>query len=52
MSNNMIISTAVAPVHREPGFSSEMVTQGLMWESVSLNEEQDDWQRVKMDDEY
>ena len=52
MSNNMIISTAVAPVHREPGFSSEMVTQGLMWESVSLNEEQDDWQRVQMDDEY
>ena len=43
MSNNMIISTAVAPVPREPDFRSELVTQGLMWESVSLNEEQDDW---------
>ena len=52
MNRKAVISTAVAPIHKDPGFSSEMVTQGLMWESVSLNEEQDDWQRVQMDDEY
>ena len=52
MSNNMIISTAVAPVHREPGFSSEMVTQGLMWESVTIEKEQDNWQRIQMVDGY
>ena len=52
MSREAVISTAVAPIHKEPGFSSEMVTQGLMWESVTIEEEQDDWQRVQMVDGY
>ena len=52
MIDFMVISTAVAPIHKEPGFSSEMVTQGLMWESVTIGEEEDDWQRIQMDDGY
>ena len=52
MSRKAVISTAVAPIHKESGFSSEMVTQGLMWESVTIIEEQDDWQRVQMVDGY
>jgi len=52
MSREAVISTAVAPIYKEPGFSSEMVTQGLMWESVSIEEKRDDWQRVQMLDGY
>ena len=52
MSRKAVISTAVAPIHKEPEFISEMVTQGLMWESVTIVEDQDDWQRVQMDDGY
>ncbi len=52
MNRKAVISTAVAPIHKEPGFRSEMVTQGLMWDSVTMVEGQDDWQRVQMDDGY
>ena len=52
MSRKAVISTAVAPIHKEPGFSSEMLTQGLMWESVTMEEGEDDWQRIQMDDGY
>ena len=52
MNRKAVISTAVAPIHKEPGFSSEMVTQGLMWESVTIEEKQDNWQRVQMVDGY
>ena len=52
MSQKVVISTVVAPIHKEPGFSSEMVTQGLMWESVTIGEGEDDWQRIQMDDGY
>jgi len=52
MSNTMVISTAVAPVHKEATFTSEMITQGLMFESVIILEGQDNWFNVKMEDGY
>ena len=52
MSGTMVISTAVAPVHKEAGFTSEMVTQGLMFESVRILSEKDSWYNIKMEDEY
>ena len=52
MNRKAVISTAVAPIHKEPGFISEMVTQGLMWESVTMGEGEEDWQRIQMDDGY
>ena len=36
MSRKAVISTAVASIHREPRFSSEMVTQALIWEKVEV----------------
>ena len=48
----MVISAAVAPIYKEAGFTSEMVTQGLMWESVTIVNKQDYWCRIKMEDRY
>jgi len=52
MSNKMVISAAVAPVYKEAGFISEMITQGLMWESVIVLNKKDNWCRIKMEDGY
>ena len=52
MSDQMVISAAVAPVHKEACFTSEMITQGLMWESVSILSKKDNWCRVTMEDGY
>jgi len=52
MSRKAVISTAVAPIHKEPSFLSEMVTQVLIWESVQILEESDNWAHVIMADGY
>ena len=52
MSDNMVISVAVAPVHKEAAFTSEMVTQGLMFESVSILDKKDNWLNISMEDGY
>ena len=52
MSSTMTISAAVAPVHKEASFTSEMITQGLMWESVNILSKKDNWCRVTMEDGY
>jgi len=48
----MVISVAVAPVHKEATFTSEMTTQGLMFESVGILGKKDSWYRVSMEDGY
>ncbi len=48
----MVISAAVAPVHNEADFTSEMITQGLMFESVGILDKKDNWCRVSMEDGY
>ena len=52
MSDQMVISAAVAPVHSGAAFTSEMITQGLMFESVFILGEQDNWLNIKMEDGY
>tara|TARA_Y100000588_G_C14061202_1_gene841495 strand:- start:219 stop:1004 length:786 start_codon:yes stop_codon:yes gene_type:complete len=52
MSKTRVISTAVAPIHREPRFSSEMVTQALLWEAVIILDEDNSWYHVQLDDSY
>ena len=52
MSRKAVISTAVAPVHSGAAFTSEMITQGLMFESVSIQSEQDNWLNITMEDGY
>jgi len=48
----MVISAAVAPVHSRATFTSEMITQGLMFESIFILGEQDNWLNIKMEDGY
>ena len=52
MSSTMVISVAVAPIHKEATFTSEMTTQGLMFESIGILGKQDNWFNVKMEDGY
>ena len=52
MISRQVISTAVAPVHKEESFASEMVTQGLMCETISILGQKDCWCNVRMEDKY
>jgi len=52
MKSNWVISVTVAPVHKEARFTSEMVTQGLMFETVIIQDQKDNWYKIKMEDGY
>ena len=52
MSSKIVISAAVAPVYKEAGFTSEMITQCLMWEPVTIQSKRGNWCRVSMEDGY
>ena len=52
MSRKAVISTAVAPVYKEACFSSEMVTQALMWEKVEVLKEEKLWFCIRQADGY
>ena len=52
MNSHAVISVAVAPVHRQPVFSSEMISQALMWESVQIQESHENWYKICMEDGY
>ena len=52
MSRQAVICPAVAPVHKEPVFSSEMISQALMWENVKIQENYQNWHQIKMEDGY
>ena len=52
MSRKAVISTAVASIHREARFSSEMVTQALIWETVEILKEERHWYHVRQEDGY
>mgnify|MGYP001337073115 CR=1 FL=1 len=52
MTNKKIIISVIAPVHKEATFTSEMVTQCLMWEFVDIINKVNNWYNVKTDDGY
>ena len=52
MSRKAVISTAVASIHREPRFNSEIVNQALMWEIVEILEEEKLWFHIRQEDGY
>ena len=52
MNRQAVISPAVAPVHKEPVFSSEMISQALMWENVQIQETFENWYQIRMEDGY
>jgi len=52
MSRQAVVLPAVAPVHKEPSFISEMISQALMWETVKIQEAYENWYKIKMEDGY
>ena len=52
MNHQAIIAPAVAPVHKEPVFSSELISQALMWENVKIQETHENWYQIRMEDGY
>ena len=52
MKSSWVISVAVAPIHKEASFTSEMITQGLMFEQIHILSEKDNWYNIKMEDGY
>lgn len=52
MSRKAVISTAVAPIYKEASFSSAMVTQALMWETVEVFKEENLWFYIQQADGY
>lgn len=46
------INTAIAPIHRKPAFTSEMVTQGLLWETLTVTDRHDNWYFVSQQSGY
>ena len=52
MNQQAVIAVAVAPIHRDPNFSSEMITQSLMWENVYIRETKNNWHLIQTEDRY
>ena len=52
MSRQAVISAAVAPVHKQPAFSSEMITQAMLWENIQIKATNDNWHKICMEDGY
>ena len=50
--NYIIVNTAVASIYNHPDFSSELITQALIWEELIIQDKKDDWYKVKQRDGY
>ena len=52
MNRQAVVSTAVAPIHKQASFSSEMITQALMWENAQILGMDANWYQICMEDGY
>ncbi len=50
--NYIIVHTAVASIYSHPNFSSELITQALFWEGLTVHSTQGNWYKVKQRDGY
>ena len=47
-----IVNVSVASIYNKPSFSSELITQALFWEKISILKIKDDWFKVRLKDKY
>ena len=47
-----LVKTSVANLYKNPSFTSELVTQGLIWEKLIICDKKDNWFQVKQRDGY
>ena len=52
ITHENIIATPVAPVYKLNSFASEMVSQALIWDEIDILDQKDDWNYVRLDDQY
>ena len=52
MKDKMVVSTNVAPLYSKPEFSSEMISQALMWEIVFIEKKLKNWHYIHQKDGY
>ena len=48
----LIIKTSYANLYKEPSFKSELITQGLLWEKITVLDNNNNWFKVKQNDGY
>lgn len=48
----LTVKTAVAGIHLEPGFESELITQALLWENLQVLDQQKNWFKIRQWDKY
>ena len=49
---HIIVNATVASIYRKPDFSSELITQALIWEKLSVINKENNWYKVKQRDGY
>ena len=47
-----LVKTSVANLYKNSSFTSELVTQGLIWEKLIICDKKDNWFQVKQRDGY
>jgi len=52
MHKYRIVKTSVANIYNSSTFTSQIVTQALLWEELLVCEKKDDWYKVKQNDGY
>jgi len=50
--NYIIVHTAVASIYSQPNFSSELITQALFWEGLTVHSTEGNWYKIKQKDGY
>tara|TARA_Y100001970_G_scaffold124890_1_gene154626 strand:+ start:15269 stop:16096 length:828 start_codon:yes stop_codon:yes gene_type:complete len=51
-SSYIIVNVSVASIYRKPNFSSELITQALIWEKLFLIEKNNNWFKIRQRDGY
>lgn len=49
---DLIVKTSVANLYSKPSFTSEMVSQALMWELSKILDKKDNWYKIRQWDQY
>ena len=52
MINRLVVKTAYANIYSEPSFTSQMVTQALFFEELTVTSEHDNWYKINQWDGY
>ena len=52
MNNDLIINTEVANIYKENSFTSQLISQALIWEHIIVLDKKKSWYKIKQNDGY